>query len=398
MKTRKASLALVMATLAFTVSFASWSLLSPLAPQLQKQYHINDLNISILIAIPVILGSLARIPMGLLTDRFGGRKVMTALLLFTVIPLLGMMTASSLVAFLFWGFLLGMAGSSFAVGVPFVSRQFNAERQGLIVGIFGMGNIGTALSARFAPQIAQASGWQMVFLLGAALVLVMAVSFYFLAGNGAQVAAPKSFGQQLAILKREKLAWVFSLFYFVTFGGFVSFSLYLPKLLVDQFGLSKLDAGNRVAIFVIVATLARPVGGWLSDRVGAVNVLLGAFIGIPLLALILSFQPDMIVLTGCFLLMAMLFGLGSGAVFKLVPQYFQKEAGTVTGLVGAAGGLGGFFPPIVMGFCKTVVGSYAPGYVLLSVATLCCLLVVWMVLVPHGEALGQENGVRATSK
>jgi NNP family nitrate/nitrite transporter-like MFS transporter len=195
--------------------------------------------------------------------------------------------------------------------------------------------------------------------------------------------APKSFGQQLAILKREKLAWVFSLFYFVTFGGFVSFSLYLPKLLVDQFSLDKLDAGNRVAIFVIMATLARPFGGWLSDRLGAVNVLLGAFIGIPLLALILSFSPNMIILTTCFLLMAMLFGAGSGAVFKLVPQYFQKEAGTVTGLVGAAGGLGGFFPPIVMGFCKSTIGSYAPGYVLLSAATLCCLLVAWMVLVPH---------------
>jgi NNP family nitrate/nitrite transporter-like MFS transporter len=395
MNTRKAWLALLMATLAFTVSFAAWSLLSPLAPQLQQQYHISDLNISILIAIPVILGSLARIPMGLLTDRFGGRKVMTALLLFAVIPLLGMMTATNLISFLFWGFLLGMAGSSFAVGVPFVSRWFRAERQGLVVGIFGMGNIGTALSARFAPQIAKASGWQTVFLFCAVLVLVMAVSFYFLAGDETRVTAPKSLGQQLAILTREKLAWAFGLFYFVTFGGFVSFSLYLPKLLVDQFGLDKLDAGNRVAIFVIMATLARPVGGWLSDRIGAANVLIGAFIGIPLLALILSLQPGMIVLTASFLLMATSFGLGSGAVFKLVPQYFQKEAGTVTGLVGAAGGLGGFFPPIVMGFCKTTVGSYAPGYVLLAIATLGCLFVAWMVLLPHHGSLAPEHAAKA---
>jgi MFS transporter, NNP family, nitrate/nitrite transporter len=395
MNTRKASLALLMATLAFTVSFAAWSLLSPLAPQLQQQYHINDLNISILIAFPVILGSLARIPMGLLTDRFGGRKVMTALLLFTIIPLLGMTTATNLTSFLLWGFLLGMAGSSFAIGVPFVSRWFSAERQGLIVGIFGMGNIGTAIGARFAPQIAKASGWQTVFLLCTALVLITTVAFYFLAGDEARVAAPKSFGQQLAILKREKLAWVFSLFYFVTFGGFVSFSLYLPKLLVDQFSLDKLDAGNRVAIFVIMATLMRPFGGWLSDRLGAVNVLLGAFIGIPLLALILSFSPNMIVLTACFLLMAMLFGAGSGAVFKLVPQYFQKEAGTVTGLVGAAGGLGGFFPPIVMGLCKSTIGSYAPGYILLSIATLGCLLVAWIVLVPHRHTQIQKTAAHA---
>ena len=387
MTNRKAITALTMATLAFAVSFVAWSLLSPLAPQLQKQYHINDLGISVLIAVPVILGSLARIPMGLLTDRFGGRRVMTALLLFTIIPLLGITTASGLAAFIFWGFLLGMAGSSFAVGVPYSSRWFSPEKQGLVLGIFGMGNIGTAISARFAPQIAQATGhWQTNFFICAAIVLVMAVAFYLLAGDEPQKpVVRKTLADQFSVLKREKLAWVFSLFYFVTFGGFVSFSLYLPKLLVDQFHLDKLDAGNRAAIFVFMATLARPVGGWLSDRVGGKNILTAVFIGVPAFALVLSFQPEMVLLTVCFLLIAMLLGLGNGAVFKLVAQYFKKEAGTVTGLVGAAGGLGGFFPPLVMGLFKTTAGSYAPGYVLLAIVAATCLLVQWIALRPDKD-------------
>src|SRR5581483_10349630 len=337
MKTRRAGLALMMATLAFTVSFAAWSLLSPLAPQFQQQYHMSDFAISLLIAVPVILGSLARIPIGLITDRFGGQKVMTLLLLFIIVPLLGITTANSLPSFLFWGFLLGMAGSSFAAGVPYVSRWFSAARQGLALGIFGVGNIGTAISALFAPQIAHSMGsWRPVFLIFAGITLLMAIAFYFLAGKDVREAgSTKTLQQQFNVLKQEKLSWAFSLFYSVTFGGFVAFSLYLPTLLTNQFHLEKVDAGNRVAVFVIFATLARPFGGWLADRIGASNILFVAFTVIPLLALTLAFQPGMILLTFCFLLMAVLFGLGSGAVFKLVAQYFPKQAGTVTGLVGA---------------------------------------------------------------
>lgn len=251
-----------------------------------------------------------------------------------------------------------------------------------MVGIFGMGNIGTAISARFAPQIAQATGnWQSVFFIFAATVLVMAIAFYLLAGEESRSTGPaKTIGQQLALLRRERLAWLFSLFYFVTFGGFVAFSLYLPKLLVDNFGLGKLDAGNRAAGFVVLATLARPLGGWLADRIGGANVLYAVFAITPVMALILAFQPGIILLTFCFLVLAAF--LGNGAVFKLVPQHFAKEAGTVTGLVGAAGGLGGFFPPIVMGIVKTTLGSYALGYVLLAAVAAGCLVVALLVLRP----------------
>jgi NNP family nitrate/nitrite transporter-like MFS transporter len=385
-----------MATLAFAASFAAWSLLSPLAIQLQKQYKIDDFGISILLAVPVILGSVARIPMGILTDRFGGRRVMSLLLLFVIIPCIGMTTADNFWAFIFWGFLLGMAGSSFAVGVPFVSRWFGPEKQGLVVGIFGMGNIGTAVAARVAPEVAKGGNWQPVFLIFAGVVLVTAIAFYLLAGDEQRPATTKTVGQRMEILKKEKLTWLFSLFYFVTFGGFVAFGLYLPKLLVDLFGLDKVDAGNRAAGFVVLATLARPLGGWLSDKIGASRVLTVVFLVVPVMALMLSFQPDMTLLTVAFLIIAACLGLGNGAVFKLVPQYFAKEAGTVTGLVGAAGGLGGFFPPLVMGLFKTTLGSYALGYVMLAgVAVLCLVLNLTIlgrgVTSGSGSATGDKN-------
>ncbi|MBA3822920.1 MAG: NarK/NasA family nitrate transporter [Ktedonobacterales bacterium] len=370
----RAYASLTMATIAFAVSFAIWSLLSPLATTFQKQYHINDFSISLLIAIPVLLGSVARIPMGVLTDRFGGRRVMLALLLFTIIPTLGMTTAHSFGAFCVWAFLLGMAGSTFAVGVPFISRWFGPEQQGLVVGIFGMGNIGTAIAARIAPPLAKAHGWQSVFLVFAGVVLVTAFAFYFIAGDEKRVTQTQTLGQRLGILRTSKMAWLLSLFYFLTFGCFVAFGLYLPKLLVDLYGLDKADAGNRAAIFVVVATLARPIGGLLSDKIGAARVLRGTFAVVPVLALVLALQKQVTILTICFLVIALFLGLGNGAVFKMVPQYFAKDAGTVTGMVGAAGGLGGFFPPLVLGFFKSTLHSYAPGYVLLALMAVVCLV------------------------
>lgn len=382
MNSRKGYVALGMATLAFAVSFAAWSLLSPLATQLQKQYKIGDFEISFLLAVPVILGALVRIPMGVLTDRFGGRRVMTALLAFVVIPCIGMMFADSYWSLVFWAFWLGVAGSSFAVGVPFVSRFFGPEKQGLVIGIFGMGNVGAAISARAAPEIAKGSGgWQSVFLYFAIAIVIMAVLFYFLAGDEPRLTGPaKTMSQRLAVLRREKLTWLFSLFYFITFGGFVAFGIYLPKLLSDVFGLDKVDAGNRTAGFVVLATLARPLGGWLSDKIAATKVLTAVFVVVPLMALILAFSPDIVLLTICFLVIATFLGLGNGAVFKLVPQYFAKEAGTVTGLVGAAGGLGGFFPPIVMGGFKASLGNYSVGYILLAALALICLVLNLVVL------------------
>ncbi len=388
MNSRKSYIALTMATLAFAASFAIWSLLSPLQKTLRAQYNIDDFGISVLIAVPVLLGSIARIPMGVLTDRYGGRRVMTILLVFCAVPCIGFQFANSFGALIFWAFLLGMGGSSFAVGIPFVSRWFSPEKQGLVAGIFGLGNIGTALSQRVAPGIAASGpdGWRAAFLLFGGIVLVMAVLFYLLAGDEPRLTGPtRTIGQRLTILKENKLSWLFSFFYFITFGGFVAFGLYLPKLLQDLFPnidreVNGISSADRAAIFVVLATFARPLGGWLSDKLGANKILTAVFSIVPVMALFLAFSPGIELLTVCFLVIAIFLGLGSGAVFKLVPQYFGKEAGTVTGLVGAAGGLGGFFPPLVMGLFKTSFGSYALGYVLLAGVALIGLILNLTVL------------------
>jgi NNP family nitrate/nitrite transporter-like MFS transporter len=290
------------------------------------------------------------------------------------------------------GLWLGLVGASFAVGVPFVSRHYPPQRQGFALGVYGAGNIGTAIAARLAPQIANTWGRGAVFLVFAGILAVMAVVFWVLARDApAPVNAPKpSLANSLQVLRSERMAWLFSLLYFVTFGGFVAFSLYLPKLLVDLYGITPLDAGNRVFVFVLLATIARPVGGWLADRWGGARILQAVFLVATLMALLLAFTTDLIPLTIACLLIAWFLGLGNGAVFKLVAQFFPGRTGTVTGIVGAAGGLGGFFPPLIMGAVRQALGSYTVGFVLLALTSLLCFVLNQRVLVRGQERSGAQ--------
>ena len=391
----KSRVNLALATLAFGLSFAAWSLLSPLAPQFQRTLHLTDTQTGVLLAVPVLLGSLARIPMGLLADRYGGRKLFTGLLLFNMVPVFFMGTVSSYTMILFWGFWLGMAGSSFAIGIPFVSRWFAAGKQGTALGIYGMGNIGTALAAYAAPWLAGNFGWPYAFWAFVPIMAVAALLFWLLAEDAPGGTRAGSISQSLLVIKREKLSWTFSLFYFVTFGGFVAFSVFLPKLLVDWFSLDKTEAGLRTAGFVVLATVMRPVGGYLSDRFGGARLLAGIFGIAPIVALWLTFEalrPDVPMVTTAFLAMASLLGLGNGAVFKLVAQYFPRNTGIVTGVVGAAGGIGGFFPPMVMGYVRDHTGTYAPGLLLLAAFILLCLAVDYWVLLRAQQSVSTGKG------
>jgi len=394
----KSRINLALATLAFGLSFAVWSLLSPLAPQFQKTLQLSDTQTGILLAVPVLLGSLARVPMGLLTDRFGGRRVFTALLLFNMIPVVFMGMVSSYGMLLFWGFWLGLAGSSFAIGIPFVSRWFPPERQGTALGIYGMGNIGTALAAYSVPWIAASFGWPYAFWVFAPILAVSALLFWLLAEDAPGPSAARSLSDSLAVIRREKLSWLFSLFYFVTFGGFVAFSVFLPKLLVDWFSLEKTDAGLRTAGFVVLATAMRPLGGYLADRLGGARVLVMVFAVVPLLALVLAIEalgPSLWPVTVALLATAGLLGLGNGAVFKLVAQYFPRNTGVVTGVVGAAGGLGGFFPPMIMGLVRDHTGSYAIGLALLGAFAATCLALDYGVLMRR-TATASESSASTT--
>jgi MFS transporter, NNP family, nitrate/nitrite transporter len=372
--------ALGLATAAFTVCFFAWSMLGPLGPTLQKNLDLSEFQLAIAVAIPVVLGSVMRIPMGILTERYGGRRTFTALMAYSVVPLvLFALFHDSFTQVAVIGFLLGVTGSSFAVGVPFVNRWYPKERQGFALGLYGMGMGGTVLAALTAPKMAKHWSFATPFWVAAALMAVMAVVFWLVARDPrtAPPPHPVSFSAPIKIFRKSRRAWALTLFYFLSFGGFVAMFLYLPKLLTGVHELSKTDAGYRAAGFAFLAVLARPVGGWLADRIGAERVLRISFIATIALAIVLALSyKHMVPLTIACLTMAVALGLGTGAVFKLVAQWFPDDVAAVTGVVGAAGGLGGFFPPLAMALVKSVFGGYEIGFFLLAAVAGTCLVVL----------------------
>ena len=380
-----AARALFFATTAFAVSFAVWGLIAALAPLFTELYKLSATEKSLLIAIPVLLGSIGRIFAGMAADRFGGRVVFSVLLIFSAIPAIAIGFSTSYTQLLIFGLLLGVAGTTFPVGVGFASKWFSKEKQGTALGIYGAGNIGQSIAVFFAPVLAlQFGDWRTVFFVFAAMTLVWGIVFYMFAKDAAVTAKPKTLFEIFSIFKTSKIAWVLSLFYFLTFGGFVALALYLPTFLREIFSLSATDAGARTAGFVLLATAMRPVGGILADKIGGAKVLIFVFAAIAVLSLLLSFAsivPFTVGALGC----AAALGLGNGAVFKLVPQYFPNDTATVTGLVGAFGGLGGFFPPLELGFVKDATGTYTVGFVLLALFAVVCLVINYFTFLRGGK-------------
>ena len=359
---------LVLGTVSFAICFCAWGLIAAFAPTFRAQFSLTAMQTSFLVAAPVILGSLARIPVGLLTDRVGGRLTFTLLFVLSAAAALLVPLAGSYSQLIATGFLLGLAGSSFAAGVGFVSKWFPPNAQGTALGVYGIGNAGQSAAVFLGPVVAGLVGRTAVFYGVAGLLLIWAVVFFAMARNAPASGPIPTFSAMVQLLVRERLAWWLSLFYFLTFGGFVAFSIYLPTLLQDDFALGPTDAGFRTAGFVILATLLRPIGGTLSDRIGGSRVLAGVFLGIvPFAALMAwsSILPFTVGALGC----ATLLGLGNGAVFKLVPQYFPAQTGAVTGLVGAMGGLGGFFPPLLLGAFRDRIGVVWPGFLFLALTS-----------------------------
>lgn len=390
--------ALALATFAFLACFYVWSLFGPLSPALQHDLKLSEVQLGWLVAVPVVLGSLMRVPMGVLTDRYGARRVFPSLMAFTALPLLALAAwHASFATLIGFGFLLGFAGSSFAIGVPYVSRWFGSARQGFALGVYGMGMGGTVITALTAPTIAQRWGMTTMFVIGAVVVVAVGVVF-LVAAEDAPVARPAvtSFLAPFRVFRSEWRAWALTVFYFLAFGGFVAMYLYLPKLLVGVYALSKTDAGVRAAGFALLAVLARPLGGYLADRIGAQRVLAVCFTGTALLAAALAAgYTNIAVLTAACLSLGVMFGLGTGAVFKLVALEFPQQVGAVTGVVGAAGGLGGFFPPLVMAFVESATGSYSLGFALLALTAAGCVAVLWRlgrprprIAVVAGKAVG----------
>ncbi|HSA49828.1 MAG TPA: NarK/NasA family nitrate transporter [Yinghuangia sp.] len=361
-----------LATLGFAVNFWAWALISPLGPRFKDTLSLSAFEQSLLVAVPVVVGSLGRIPVGAMTDRFGGRLVFPLVSVATIVPVLylGLWGHDSLAALLAGTFFLGIAGTSFAVGVPFVSAWFPPERRGLAIGLFGAGNAGTAISALTTVRLVDAHGTANPFLITAAALTAYAVlAAVVLRDAPGRTPPTEPLGRRLAATARLSVTTQASILYAVLFGGYVAFSVYLPTYLKNAYGLSQTDAANRMAGFVLVGVAIRPIGGWLSDRFGPTRVLAGTLAVVVVGALVQSATPPLApVGTIAFLTMAAALGAGAGATFALVAQLAPPAmTGSVTGMVGAAGGLGGFVPPLVMGAIYSAFDSYAVGLVLLAV-------------------------------
>lgn len=392
---------LALATIGFAVNFWAWALLSPLGPRFKDLLGLSGSQQALVVAVPVIVGSLGRIPVGALSDRYGGRVMFPLVSLATIVPVLflGLAGQSSMAALLVGGFFLGIGGTAFAVGVPLVNSWFPPQRRGLAIGVFGTGMGGTAISALTTVKLVSNVGTAAPFLITAvALALYAMVSWLMLRDAPGRVVPTTPVSTRLAAAARLPIAWQGCLLYAVAFGGYVAFSVYLPAYLKTGYGLEQADAANRMAGFVVLAVLMRPVGGWLSDRIGPVPVLAGVFAVVSAGATVQAFTPSLApVGTIAFLSMAGALGAGSGATFALVAQAAPAaQVGSVTGLVGAAGGLGGFVPPLVMGAVYGRTGSYGIGLALLAaVAAASLLLTLTVVRTTAGRHL---VGVDATQQ
>ena len=390
------SLMLVVATAGFAVNFWAWALLSPLGPLFREKGTLGTLSesdVALLVAVPVIVGSLGRIVVGALTDRYGGRVMFPLVSGATIVPILfiGLFAQTSYAALLVGGFFLGVAGTAFAVGVPFVNAWFPPERRGFAVGVFGAGMGGTAISALTTVKLYTNVGDKAPFLITAAFLAVYAVvAWLVLRDAPGRVVPSTSLGSRLAANVRLPITWQACVLYAVAFGGYVAFSVYLPSYLKTAYGLTPADAADRMAGFVVVAVLMRPVGGWLSDRFGAIPVLSAGYAVVVVGAAVASTTPLLEhVGTVAFLAMAAALGSGSGATFALVARVTDPaRVGGVTGLVGAAGGLGGFVPPLVMGYVYGRTDSYAIGLVLLAVAAALTLLLTVTVVRRTASTVG----------
>jgi len=354
----------------FDVSFMVWVILGPLAPFLSESLKLSATQKGVLTAIPLLGGSFFRPILGWMTERYGGRRTGLTGLSVSLIPLaIGWQVASSYGQFLALGLLLGVAGASFAAALPLASGWYPPEHQGLAMGIAGAGNSGTLLATMFAPRIAQAWGWHSVF--GIAMIPVCGVwlAFFLMAKDAPGTRTVKKWADYAAILK-EADSWWFCLLYSITFGGFVGLASYLSVFFRDQYHVSKVQAGDFTTFVVLFGSFLRPVGGMLADRLGGYRMLLVLFTGIAVclggIAMLPGATVALALLAGA---MAMM-GMGNGSVFQLVPQRFGGRVGIMTGIVGAAGGFGGFLLPSMMGAIKDATGSFGVGFAVLAFVAL----------------------------
>lgn len=377
---------LICAFLYFDVSFMVWVLIGSLGVSISAQLRLDPVTDAakkgFMVALPLLGGSLLRLVLGLLTDHIGARRTAILGMVLSAIPLLlGWLWADNYPEVLLVGLLLGVAGASFAAALPLASRWYPPQYQGLAMGIAGAGNSGTALATFFGPLLARSLGWHAVF--GLALVPLSLTLFAFVllakdSPNQPPAKTLRDYGSVLGIGD----TWWFCLLYSVTFGGFVGLASFLTIFFKDQYfpldvKTGEIYAGYITTLCVISGSFLRPVGGYLADRFGGIRMLMLLYVGVGIALLALTTLPSLpFAIVLLFGIMGLL-GMGNGSVFQLVPQRFPREIGVLTGIVGAAGGIGGFLLPNVLGRLKQETASFAPGFVVFALMACLCAIVLW---------------------
>lgn len=366
---------LALATWVSAINFWAWNMIGPLSTTYASDLRLSSTDASILVATPILVGAVGRVPIGALTDRYGGRVMFIAISLASIPPVLAVGAAGAAGSYpmlVVFGFFLGIAGTIFAVGIPFANNWYEPARRGFATGVFGMGMVGTALSAFFTPRLVNSFGLLTTHILIAlALAATAALCIAVMRDSPAFTANTDPVVPKLKAAARLGVTWEMSLLYAIVFGGFVAFSNYLPTYIKTIYGFSPVDAGARTAGFALAAVLARPVGGALSDRIPPKYVVLTSFAGTAVTAFVAVFQPPPDVWSAAtFIALAVFLGIGTGGVFAWVARRSPAQSvGSVTGIVAAAGGLGGYFPPLVMGATYNADQNHYTVGLLLLVAT-----------------------------
>ena len=386
---------LIASTFAFTICFMVWMMFAVLGVPLQKILNLNETQTMILAATPVLSGSLIRVPLGIWTDKYGGRIVFFCLMIATVIPIFLMSYATQYWHFLVIGLFVGLAGGSFSVGTPYVARWFERDQQGMAMGIFGAGNAGSSLTKLIAPAIIVWAGWQMVPTVYAAIMLATAVLFWFFSYSDPKHLVPSNvtLASQLKLMKDPAVLRYCQL-YSVVFGGYVALALWMVKYYVNEYGFSLATAGFLAMCFSLPGGVLRAFGGYLSDKFGALKVTWAVMWVCWVAFFILSYpQTELVVQStqgpksfhlglNATVFTVILFGVGiamavgKASVFKFIADEFPQDIGAVSGAVGLAGGLGGFFLPIMFGALVDLTGIRSTSFMLLYGTV--CVSLVWM--------------------
>ncbi len=409
---------LIVSTVAFTVCFAVWTIFSIIGIKIKQNLGLNDSEFGLLVATPVLTGSLSRIFLGIWTDQYGGRIVYFLLMITTSIAVWLLSTVSTYPMYLLAALGVGLAGGSFAVGIAYVSRWFEASRQGTALGIFGMGNVGAAITNFGAPFLLVAYGWENVARIYAVILFATALIFWFTTEEDPVTKARKERGEkirpalmQLAPLKHLRV-WRFATYYFFVFGGYVALALWLPRYYMGAYGLEIGTAGMLAATYALPGSIFRALGGWMSDKIGARRVMYITFIGSLGCLFFMSYPATDYVVHGIegpihftlaiglvpFVILTIILGflmsLGKAAVYKHIPVYYPDHVGSVGGLVGMIGGLGGFVLPVCFGVMNDLIGIWTSCFMLLF--AIVGVSLVWMhvsIIMANREQHPELKGV-----